>query len=463
MRFARRGALIGAVVVASALAMPARASAPPTTFDGELVDTQQGGTEPAVRVDRAHGYEYVTAVGDGANGGNVVWTSRDSGAHWRKGADTGGGGGDSDIAFDADGTLFVLDLLKSGGGLTTTIPFAVSHDHGVTYDRAGELDPSSSTGIAWDRQWIAATGSATKGTVIATAHSAHGIFAWVSHNGGASWDGPHQVVPSAAEGGPIVFAPNGRAYLSYWDTNSNGDLVISIASSRDGVTWSTSTVATQTDSSGIGFKGIHWPVITPDRAGNVFVTWAAGQVLGVDNALSSTVYISEHPAATSASWSPPLQLSDPAHAAVFPWAVAGRPGKVDVAWYEATQAGGLPDPGPDLGGAQTTWNVVMAQSTNGMAAAPAYALSTAVKGFHTGSICTGGLEACPGPQQVGVGNAPTPFDRRVLDFFTIDLDTYGNAVIAYPKDRPRTTGAVGDVVFAWCDIFVARQLTGPTI
>jgi hypothetical protein len=143
--------------------------------------------------------------------------------------------------------------------------------------------------------------------------------------------------------------------------------------------------------------------------------------------------------------------------------VAGRPGKVDVAWYEATQAGGLPDPGPDLGGAQTTWNVVMAQSTNGMAAAPAYALSTAVKGFHTGSICTGGLEACPGPQQVGVGNAPTPFDRRVLDFFTIDLDTYGNAVIAYPKDRPRMTGAVGDVVFAWCDIFVARQLTGPTI
>jgi hypothetical protein len=87
----------------------------------------------------------------------------------------------------------------------------------------------------------------------------------------------------------------------------------------------------------------------------------------------------------------------------------------------------------------------------------------AVKGFHTGSVCTSGL-ACLGPQNLlGVGNVPTPLDRRHLDFFETAVDPAGRLFIAHPADRDLGEKYNGDFILSWTDLLVARQTGGPTI
>src|SRR5205085_2676521 len=106
--------------------------------------------------------------------------------------------------------------------------------------------------------------------------------------------------------------------------------------------------------------------------------------------------------------------------------------------------------------------VRLAQSTNANVAVPSFTTVTAVKGFHYGSICTSGL-LCVGPQNLGFGNLPTPFDRRLLDFFSIASDGFGNAIVAYGKDRPFPGILVGDLIESWIDMNVAVQSSGTTI
>jgi hypothetical protein len=143
---------------------------------------------------------------------------------------------------------------------------------------------------------------------------------------------------------------------------------------------------------------------------------------------------------------------------MFPWVAAGESGRADIVWYQS-DTGMLPDLGPDRGMPTTTWDVKMAQITGATTTSPTISVVTAAPKFHTGSICTAGL-SCAGPQNAGLVNAPTPYDRRLLDFFEIALDTNGNALIAYPNDRPQTTTDPYDVLEPRSDLLVARQTNG---
>jgi hypothetical protein len=271
---------------------------------------------------------------------------------------------------------------------------------------------------------------------------------------GRTYQGPFLIADDIVQMGPIFYSPDGNLYVTYWDLDN-----VRVARSTDGgMTWQGFDVAPVIDTRS-------FTVGTTDSAGNLYVAYDATQALpatitGLEPASKSRIFV-----ATSiddgATWSAPKQVSEELRTAIFPWIVAGAAGKVDVAFFVMDNL-----TAPDLGSPITTWDIVMAQSVNALALAPSYQRLTAVQDFHAGSVCTSGL-ACAGPQNLGFGNAPTPFDRRMLDYFEMRIDLAGNAYIAYGVDRSPTnclrSCPIGDLILSWVDFRVARQVGGTTL
>jgi hypothetical protein len=110
---------------------------------------------------------------------------------------------------------------------------------------------------------------------------------------------------------------------------------------------------------------------------------------------------------------------------IWPWIAVGDPGRVAVAWFGNDEA--LPD--NDAEQATKGWNVYVAQTANGTGCAksttPGFRVTRATpQPFHVGTICMGGT-ICQA-QLV---------DRRLGDYFTIDIDTTGALVAAYSDTR----------------------------
>jgi len=138
------------------------------------------------------------------------------------------------------------------------------------------------------------------------------------------------------------------------------------------------------------------------------------------------------------TWSKPVQISPKGVPAIFPWAVAGAPGRLAVAWYEGT----TPTPSDR---APNVWHVAVAESTTADKDAPKFG-----EGFvssdpnHVGPICTeGGLCTLTGN------------DRSLLDFFEIRLLPDGSPVLAFVGDA--------DVHMATVKIYATRMTGGTTL
>jgi hypothetical protein len=320
----------------------------------------------------------------------------------------------------------------------------------VTFGRHANLH-GSSTAVDCDRQWTAARGH---GEAVTSVRCGRVGYAWRTANAGVSWTGPFIVQSPLLLMGPLAFAPDGSLYVAFQD----GTRHLSVARSADGgLTWTSRVVA-------LDYAPVGFPVVAVDAANAVYVAYDnATQVLPLPYApLRASVLVASS-ANQGATWTAPTLVSAPGVTSIFPWISAGAASKVDVAWYAENFPANPADAGPpDLGLPTTTWDVVMAQSLAASAAAPAYARATAVAAFHAGSVCTSGL-FCVGPQNAGVGNVPTPVDRRVLDFFELRADpATGLALIAYPQDRP-TVGTPNDAIFCQVDLRVAIQDGGTTV
>jgi hypothetical protein len=125
------------------------------------------------------------------------------------------------------------------------------------------------------------------------------------------------------------------------------------------------------------------------------------------------------------------------HADIFPWLRGGGPGKVDMVWYHGV--GGTTTQYRNPGDANTKWTVAYTQLFNALPTSTG-ALAPTVKSLdlnassgviHTGSICNNGT-LCD-----AVGG-----DRTLLDFFNVDNDPQGRAVIAYAVDQGHPGSAV---------------------
>lgn len=413
--------------------------APPTRFAQTQVEAQVFASEPKLLIDDQTVY-VVAPDGDST----IVWRSLDRGVTFERLPSPPGGGGDSDIAIDGCGAVYVADLDPGSATGVRSIPISTSLDGGRTYAHTVNLAPDRDD---LDRQWIA---SAATGQVVAIAWADFELLAWVSNDFGKSFSGPVVATRDIDSSGPLVAGPGG--YYTILDALG----ALRWARSPDGVEWTTGLIA------GGGADPVIFPNLTVDEAGNMYAVWTQSTYLNSCTptcfaTFAGPVYFSRS-TDDGQTWSKPMPLSPATRSAMFPWVVVGSPGKVAVTYVVARQTTGTPDLGPNLSSALTQWDLVMRQSTNALSSAPTWRQTVIARNFHTGSLCTLGA-SCPGQ---GILNAPIPLDRRDLDFAGATLDAEGRVFVGYSRDRPLSAD-LADILLANTDLMVARQTGGKTL
>jgi hypothetical protein len=161
----------------------------------------------------------------------------------------------------------------------------------------------------------------------------------------------------------------------------------------------------------------HWPSFDLDSAGNIYMTWdesgRGSRPAGVWFSYSKT---------RGKSWSAPTRVDTNDNTDIWPWLAVGDKGKVAVAWLGANKS--LPNHDAQTAG-DHEWRIYIAQTLNGLgckgSTAPGFRTTTATpKAVHTGTICQGGT-ACQAQA----------IDRRLGDFFTIEIDNGGHVWAGY--------------------------------
>jgi hypothetical protein len=183
----------------------------------------------------------------------------------------------------------------------------------------------------------------------------------------------------------------------------------------------------------------HWPAIDVDRKGNVYIAWDESG----DGERAAGVYYS-YSRDGGQTWAVPVRVDGSVGTDIWPWIAVGDPGRVAVAWFGNDHR--LPGNDAEQAGPNDPWNVYVAQTLDGLGCAksarPGFRVSRATpKPFHVGTVCMGGT-ICQAEA----------IDRRLGDYFTIDVDTTGNLVAAYSDTRQG--GAVALPAFV-------RQAGGP--
>ncbi len=183
------------------------------------------------------------------------------------------------------------------------------------------------------------------------------------------------------------------------------------------------TIYRSTDGGKVGVGLLsHWPAIDVDAKGNLYIAWDesgnGGRPAGIWYASSTT---------GGRTWSAPARVDPDDRTDIWPWIAVGDPGKVAVAWFGNDHA--LPGNDAEQAGANDPWNVYVAQTQNGLGClgsnAPGFRTTRATpEPFHVGTICMGGT-VCQAEL----------VDRRLGDYFTIDVDTTGALVAAYSDTR----------------------------
>lgn len=329
---------------------PARNSFAPPVVMGE----ETRAAEPRVLI-ASDGTILVCAPRGVLRYGTLLWRSTDGGATFEHlgtptpadgpylrapGRDIGGG--DCDLAVDAAGTLYMVDLYAAGASI------AWSHDDGDTWDGV----PLSVLPGNIDRPWIAA-GDA--GEVFLTA---------VSGGQGTNWEFYDLDTPPV---GGLVFARStdgGRTFLEqtlvvdnarrmglngnlardgdhlfipYSVKTGPGRVTLMVAASDDrGKTWDPRVVVEQPFYPGQCFSPVMiFPIVATDGAGGVYLTWTLinPETGRMDLHLAHSLDLGK-------TWTTTM-LADRQGQRYIPWVAAKDPGIVGLAWYETESAGRL--------------------------------------------------------------------------------------------------------------------------
>lgn len=183
----------------------------------------------------------------------------------------------------------------------------------------------------------------------------------------------------------------------------------------------------------------HWPAIDIDDEGNLYITWdESGR-----GSRPAGIYYS-YSTNRGMSWAEPVRVDADGRTDTWPWIAVGDPGRVGIAWLQADEP--LPNHNAQSSGTHG-WRIAAAQTLTGLGCdsglAPSFTPTMMTsEPVHRGTICQGGT-ACQAQA----------IDRRLGDYFTIDVDTDGMLVAAY-SDTSRG-GAVSLPGFS-------RQSGGPS-
>lgn len=171
-------------------------------------------------------------------------------------------------------------------------------------------------------------------------------------------------------------------------------------------------------------------VVRVGRDGTVYAVWSSGR----------DVYL-----ATSTdqarSWSAPVQVNNPntvdvngraVRTNIFPWLVPGDRGRVGIVWFGSNGINSADNNGD--------WNVYYVFTANALDFNPTFQQVQASDHFiHATNV-----------SEFGLGGAA---NRNLLDFFQVDMDPTGAAVIAFGDDHNDFDGQT----------YVTRQVSGPSL
>jgi hypothetical protein len=165
----------------------------------------------------------------------------------------------------------------------------------------------------------------------------------------------------------------------------------------------------------------HWPAFDLDPSGNIYMTWDdngnGDNPAGIYYAYSTD---------EGRTWSKPLRVNTNDNTAIWPWIGVGDDGRVAIAWFEADVE--LPNHDAETPG-NHGWRVVGGSTITGLGCAggkvPSFAIGVMTPdAIHTGTICQGGTTC-----------QATATDRRLGDYFSVEVDGKGMMYAAYSDTR----------------------------
>ena len=390
--------------------------------------------EPQIRADAA-GVFYVSSE-NGLLAGTIASKSTDAGLHYASlpspndvssANDTGfaPGGGDTDVAIapttNAAGfyNVYVASLSLADVDVST------STDAGASW----RLNPTGAQIGGDDREWIAADGAskvcisyhdlATFNLDVDCSYDA--ALTFTQHAVPGAIDAAHAFLLQNNQIGNLAIDPASHAvYQILAGIASAGETACGFAGTcKYHAVWmavSTDGGRTFTDypvyvgpSDQIGYNH-QFPSVTVDRAGTVYALFSDD-----DDVYYS--FSTDH----GRSWSAPMRVNrPPAATAIFPWAVAGDAGKLDVVYYGTSHrdASRTPDTFPS----SVTWFAYFAQNLRATDPHSHFMQVRATPVVHQGAVCESGI-GCTG-------------NRDLYDDFGVAVSPItGLASIAYTDDQ----------------------------
>ena len=399
--------------------------------------------------------------------GPTVWTSTNSGLTFSPAFNLLNqdtlcldGSGDADAVVANDNTFYADNLCVGGPGGGNVDSFT---------NRVAGAPPSGWTGpylagADVDREWYAADPNNT-GVIYTSWHDLAGpnINILKSTDYGQTWFCPETGIVGATAC-PVTATLNGndpnsgyidtaqgnvqsralidptnsnRIYLPYADNNAvasatapptNNDFDITrvrVAVSTDGgATWSADTNPTGAPvldaNKAFPYDGVHdnvvahdFPMGAIDTAGNLYIVFS----LRLGTSTQSHLYLmasTDH----GLTWTGPTQIDSGTGSNIYPWLVAGDPGRIGISWYGSTSN--------DFDDTGAAWSEMFSQSLNALSATPTFSQSN-VSGsvpMHLGDIC-----------EAGTLCLATGGNRDLADFQGIAVDPCGNAHPVWTDDH----------------------------
>ena len=448
---------------------PVSAAAAPRFATATVVDPTNLYGEPDLRSDPARPGQWYASGPWGTGTQRSIWNRSTDGAHtFREMHDhpdtvhTGGsleppGGGDTEIALDHKGNMFLADLAalqtqkvyrSADGGKTFSsqaLPPVFQDNQGTDRQWIGVWDPPAGTPlrsayrgpfpVAYMTYLTAGLASTVSGEAVATSlPAANGDDSQVGLNyscgTGAIGSASCPRFDVYGDGYTTVDQPTGKV-IQALDRQPTGaahhELGIEVTS-PDATGYMATTAYTKVaELPGNEAADTIFPVIAMDTARTLYVLWITRVNSDADNIAGHTWQVYYSWAAvngndTWTNWSAPIKVSGPpSNTAAMLWAQAGAPGILDIAWYgtDAKLTTVSNESVPAIAGA--TWTLYFANVTQASTASP-QVLTTAPTGIpmHHGSICLDGL-----------GCITETGNRNLADFFELTTDSSGAAYIVF--------------------------------
>jgi uncharacterized protein YkwD len=411
---------------------------------------QNSAAEPAIRADKFG--NFFGASENGLTSGTEAWKSVDGGLHYvhlpspnQVSSPSGGqelglspAGGDVDLATASAKNQYGIYNVYVSSLEGAQVAVSRSMDGGHTWF----LNPAAAKFPGEDREWIAADGASKVcisyvsaagvlltplGLHVECSYNAGTTFTQISDATGTNIDAKlgfrignlaidqNSNTADATRSNDIVYA----TYVSGTkedavNPNPTGYHVVWMAVSLDGGR-TFQQYQVYNDPNVAADYAHQFPNVSVDRAGNVYSFFS-------DDHYVYYKYSTDH----GRTWQPggptgaPIRVSrTPANTAIFPWSVAGDPGKVDVVYYGTPYYG--PEH-PDRYPAAVAWRVYFAQNLQALTSPGAWTQVAASPVNHHGPVCEGGV-GCTG-------------NRDLYDDFGVSArPTTGLASIIYSDDQ----------------------------